>query len=359
MKKIFLLILASCGLGLQPAQADPFIWVNVSYKFIRNPANGQIPTLMDTNRLQSWVDVANSWLAQSYRGYRLRVVDGFPQIGSGINSGSITNPSYFYDIDLKTPDVLTWFDSVARTNPAYLWNSNAVNIYVNTNDYSAAGFSQNGMAVIETSYRLFADPAVTNTPYWVAGNILHEMGHHFELFHTFAGACVTNDDCLSDTLLDNESWNTLDQLAQGNFASNYASLAPTNQAKIVDLVRNAMSYHQALATNTTITPASQWPLALNTFSEQQLDKWAEYANTSRRSEVSGYTIFVATNGSDIGDGHSKFAPYRSFLYSSSQANPTGGDVILLGPGNYNNRLTVSNPMTLRVARNTAASIGKP
>lgn len=81
----------------------------------------------------------------------------------------------------------------------------------------------------------------------LAGNLHHEIGHYFELFHThqapnWAG-CEVNDDCIADTVKDNGALITLDAVAQFNYGTNFNNLTAGEQQKVSNTYFNAMSYY--------------------------------------------------------------------------------------------------------------------
>ena len=61
--------------------AESVIWVDVSMKLIRNPTNHAIPSYFDGNLATQWLAQANVYLANHWRGYRLRWSEPFVPIG--------------------------------------------------------------------------------------------------------------------------------------------------------------------------------------------------------------------------------------------------------------------------------------
>ncbi len=90
---------------------------------------------------------------------------------------------------------------------------------------------------------------------------IHELGHHFSLFHTHEGelyknsnnTICTNQDCtcpklvggtndlIADTISDHQCWHSQDDIAQGNYGTNYAALTTARQAAVDRVWFNIMS----------------------------------------------------------------------------------------------------------------------
>ena len=93
-------------------------------------------------------------------------------------------------------------------------------------------------------------------------------------------------------------------------------------------------------------------------SEGQLDRWSDAANSYRRGTVSGSTLNVAIVGSDANSGLISAAPKRTVASAVQAAQPSGGDIVLMRPGSYNERLTIRRPIALRATRLGAVTIGR-
>lgn len=198
---------------------------------------------------------------------------------------------------------------------------------------------------LNTAVEIYPD----NGSFW----ILHEMGHFFGLYHTFAGEnrtnCIPGDnDGISDTLADSRCWTNLNQVAQYHFGTNYNSLTNAAQKALVDDVYfNVMSYHEAANKNTVETHLT----------ELQLDVEADHASGDRNAFASGKSYFVSIGGSSGGSGSST-SPLRYPSQAVSKASAAGRDIVLLRPGSYNEQLTIDKPVTLRAPRTGWATIGK-
>lgn len=381
-KPCYGLLGASLILAALPAHAgDGFIWIDVSIKCIVDPDTGTTPANMHDDVLRATFTDMNRWLANTYRGYRVRMVDmnadqTFKRIGA-LNDQF--GPSGWYNIDLKpepppaSADLPNKnFEIVAKANKEmYGWNDNAINLYFNNKGWSRANFPSSGRALVISGYGIFdyvdtANPAETVAPsYKVAGNLLHEFGHFFELYHTH------DEDGMSDTAPDQGSPTdaaardetyTRNQIAQFAYGNNYAFISPANQVRVDNSANNAMAYHQLFyddfASSKVVPDAERFGPTRFLFTEQQMDRWGDYANDERRSVASGRTWFVDRN--DAGPSHdgSLADPYNTLLGGIVAANANGNDIILMRPGNYTSS-SITKPVTLRATRQGAVTITKP
>ncbi|MDD5435270.1 MAG: M43 family zinc metalloprotease, partial [Nitrospira sp.] len=112
----------------------------------------------------------------------------------------------------------------------YHWRTDALNIYINGGTGSAiSDFPPNNNMILMNQW-------CGNTP----SCTLHEMGHSLNLLHTHEGG--GSDGC-SDTLSDDSSWTTKDQMAQNNFGTTFANLTAGQQDQVNMTWNNIMSYH--------------------------------------------------------------------------------------------------------------------
>jgi len=339
---------------------DGFIWINVSVKMIVDPATGTVKTGgpgvdgVDDDLLRSCFDQVNLWQATTGRGYRVRLVDlnpdlSFKRIGTKEQSPSDTNPAYWYNVNIKGGDLGTILEqnrndfddrATANANNAYLWNPNAVNIYVNNDDYSSTSAS-----LIITSYRLIAE--ATGPNYYknhrekISANLHHEIGHYFGLPHTFE--YIFLDTAYDDKGADDQG--IFDRFAQNNFHLDFSQLSFTSQTRITNTVFNVMSYHQAFGWATI--PPQDWFVSTNILTPKQLDRYADTANSTKRSNVSGSTVFVDSAADTNGSGSST-APCKTLASGVAAASNTGSDILVLRTGTYH-ATTLNKPMTLRAA----------
>lgn len=362
--------------GSANAVPDSFIWINVSVKVIVDPATGATPATMSDAVLRDSFTDMNRWLAVNFRGFRLRMVDrdanlNFKRIGA---QNDLSGPCQWYDKDLKENETnYQGLQSAAKLNKAlYGWNDNAVNIYFNDKYYSRAGFPSESDDMIISSYALLHDDkpagaAFTQT-YKIAGNLLHEIGHHFELYHTKGGpGTPANDDNIADTAKDPNNFGTArnetlvrNNIAQFNYTLNYNQLGLAEQRLVDNTANNAMAYIQLFyddpAQNKIVPDAERFGPTRFVFTEQQMDKWSDWATSHRLSQLSGRTWFVHPSASNAGTGTSA-SPVK-LVNGVSAANNNGNDILLLKPGTHAVG-TISKPMTLRASRAGAAILNNP
>ena len=347
--------------GVMPMHAaDSVIWVNVSMKLIANSATGSPPPEFDATIADQWFAQANVWLANHGRGFRVRLVDRYVLLGG---MGDTNGPSRWYDIDLKgdpagsiSASNRVVFDALVKTNAQYRFNPNALNIYMNN-----GWFSSTSEAMIITSYRIFTDPVhATNNPWMGGGNWLHEIGHYYGLWHTFENPKPA-DGGFTDFATDIE-FGTRDAIALQDYGKNYAQLPTTNNSRdLVDRVFfNSLSYHQYQMMEVIMGEAgysaTQFNARMNILTPQQLDHWADTANSSRHPSVTGYTRFVSNAGGDGNTGLQSGAP-KQHLWNAA-TNSVAGDIVMLRAGNYNERITITNRVILRAAAGEPATIGQ-
>jgi hypothetical protein len=286
-----------------------------------------------------------------------------------INVGGLgqfnTGPSQYYSVDFvndEDGDVLKdQFESNAINNPApYGWSSSAVNIYImqfggaNWNVCSFPGHQiilVNGVAGYST-----------------ANTVLHEIGHYFNLSHTFNGSqylnadnstCTNKCNCakfvgggsdgVADTILDHICWENQNDIAVGNYGSLYSALSASRQAAVDRVWNNLMSYHNYQHDNPYLTP-------------DQLDRWADSANDDRPGVRTGRTRFVDRDCSPIVPNGSSICtaigPYPTVAGGINASTANGADIVMVRPGNYNEPMTITKPLTMRATRGNAV-IGKP
>jgi len=352
-----------------PRRADAqFIWIDVSYKAIVDPATGQPAAYVTPHLPQEAVRFGNAMLARYRRGYRLRLVEYF-WIGG---SDHPRDPSRWYPFLVGPNHELLEeeFRSDAFTNyPAlYGWNPSALNVFLTV---FPEGTGKSAFCAECDSGRLsdyIADGRECNasTQFTAEENFgarnLHETGHYFYLKHTHGNtACITNtsglclapvpgDDDLTDTLGDVQNvgdctcW-TVENLSWTNFNKGYGALNATERELVDNVWFNLMSYHETFG--------------YSRLTEQQLDLWTDIANSFRRHVLSGVTLYVSLEGNDGYSGLTSTTPKRHVAAALDAAAPGGGDIVLLRPGNYDERVTLTRPATLRATRAGPASLGRP
>ena len=370
MKYLACALLAGLATGPAMAVPDSFIWLNVSVKFVVDPATGQPPPGTDDANLRQVFDLMNRWLANTWRGYRARLVDldgsgNFRRVG-GLND--TTGPSKWYNLNLKGGEEpsATYslnFENAATANPLLFgWNSAALNLYINNGDFSSVqGWPRR---LVISAYGLISDDSSPElykiNNYKIAGNLLHEMGHYFGLPHTW-------DDVLSDAARDvfegggrNETV-VRNGIAFLNFSHSYGGLTPAEKQLVDNTANNAMSYYQLFyddpAQGKTLTDAERYGFSRFLFTERQADKWADYANNQRAATASGRTKFVNAAVTDSGDGTS-VAPFKTLAAGIIAASAAGTDIVMLQQGTYT-AATLSKPVTLRASHSGPVVIQKP
>lgn len=250
-----------------------------------------------------------------------------------------------------------WFDLPARARRAFIeaaatatpqakvtwmWNDNAINIYVNNSRSGSCAFVGEGLSIA-----LGDNVGV--------GTVLHEIGHFLDLHHTHAGdyviptpttftlASLTNGDGLDETLEDNPDISTNDQLSNARFGVPYTQpptppnapfATPSERAQVDSAFENVMSYHNE-----------------NTLLSVQMDIWTLSANVGRLVFCNGRTWFVANGGNNGAAGNSAATPL-STLVSGMQHVTTSNDVVLLRNGTYTTPPVgiISTQCTLRATR---------
>jgi hypothetical protein len=346
------LIIAMTVLDPVALHAQGVITVRLSYKIIRNPADGTLPTKSDgtqvsDNDIDADIAVMNSLSAAYARGFYFQRVDEVAYIG---DKDDKTGPSKYFGInfltDPKSGELKDQMEDAALKDAAYAWNSGAINIYLNQNTGGGkCSFPSDGKSII-----VIGPGAIFNSGAAVGSTTLHEIGHFFNLSHT-------HTDDVTDTLNDSPYW-TQDQIASNNFGGKtYNQLSAGQQQQVDDTILNLMSYHGT--TGGSAVPAGT--TFQSRLTELQLDRWTEAANGPRRGVCDGTTVFaqVSTN---YGAGSST-APYGSVVVATQVAsNRPGNNIVMFRPGITTEAITVNPPagttVTLRATRQGTITIGK-
>jgi len=337
--KIVLAILSGVAILLPPDANSQYIYVDLSYKVVLNPSDGTRPFGTFTRVTDAEIDSAiagmNQFLETYFRGCRVRRVDAITNVGG---QNDFTGPSKWYSTDFTTSgNVLDDMETEAKANPVtFAWNASAINIYITAQAGNFSGgvcsLPSDDREIICVSGNAASDTVVN----------IHEIGHYFALCHTQGCDCnecgsdgdlgqcdAPEDDSVPDTLEDLACWDQ-NQIALHNFQTGYANLSASQQGQVDDVFFNLMSYH---------------PTERDLLTEGQLDRWTIAANFNRHAVRSGRTVTVTPNAS-VADG-------------IAAANPAGGDIVLIKPGNYNETLTITKSVTLRATRLGGVTIGAP
>jgi hypothetical protein len=352
------LVLLACWCGVGAATAQTINW-RVSVKFILD-ANGNRPADTSANKIatdpevQAYIDYANRVvLPRSGRGYRMQLL---------LPIQEIRNASQWFNLDAC--DGLAGFETEVMNSflsgaNKYLFDPTAINIYVTgSRTAGCCSCAAGAFDIIAVSQDI--------NPDWV---LLHESGHYLGLPHThdeeanyislspvpipcaFTNPCVTcpilvpGNDGIADTLSDHSCWDSLDQIAQGNFNQNWANLDAGKQTQVDDLLHNVMSYHGS-------NPGDR-----DRLSSDQLDVMADYSNGVRSPIATGITWFVdRDNTAAVPLGNSKpvlsiGGPFPTVQQGVAVAR--ANDIVLIRPGIYTGTTRFDKAMTLRATRGNA------
>jgi hypothetical protein len=357
---IILLVSAVALLGGSWAQAQ-FIYINLSYKIVLNPADGSRPPGATDEIINGAVERMNAVLASYQRGFRVRLIDPITVVGG---AGDTTGPSKWYSVDFRGDDPVgiqkDQMESDARGDVRYHWNDNAINLYINRGTSGGVCSFYLLFGLVERDFIVIVGAGSA----WNGDLQLHEIGHFFNLCHTQGCTCDTcgeagdcllpGDDLVDDTLSDLACWDQ-NEIARRNFNNrDYSQLNPGEQARVDDTFYNLMSYHGPVQGAVT-----------DRLTELQLDRLTDTITDHRRFATTGRVWFVdRQNGCALQNGTAACraglgGPYDHLIDGLDQANPAGGDIVLIRPGSYNERLTAfAKPVTLRATRQGPVTIGQ-
>jgi hypothetical protein len=337
MRTLSFLFLGVLGFFVSADSARAQLEVRLSIKVILD-ANGDRPTggnLSTDAGINGAVADANTLLTSFGRGYTFRVTE----------IRDLSGQTGLLNLDCK--DASDAIEAGVQSNPAsYIWRTNALNVYINKGDDNAS-CAFNGLLVMKYTSS--------------GGTFVHEGAHHLGLCHTQGCGCKDCTDCpaivtdgISDTLPDRECWR-VDDISIYAYFTFFTNLTATQKAAVSNTFNNVMSYHKNITndyytgTHDVLT-AGQW------------DHLADYARTNRASIMNGKTLFVDyTNTICVPLGFSQCngiigGPYPSVGQGITAA--TGGDIVLIRRGHYNEPMTITKPITLRATRGDAF-LGSP
>lgn len=343
---IALIAAACCVPG---SRADAVIEIRLSYKVIRSPVDGSLPQGFSDAAIDESIDEMNAFLDSYGRGYRFVRVEFVQRVGQ-IGGFDRPNPSHYFGINMLEEDgERANMQADALQNPSfYLWNQNAINIYINdANTGGTCAFPNEQLIVIGGG---------ASATGWLH---LHELGHFFDLCHTqgcscgccdpdLTGQCHTTpgDDGIADTLPDLACWGR-DDISQQTFGVNYNLLPTSMDRERVDYVfLNIMSYHRS---------GCGQGADVARLTDGQLDRWSDTASSTRGQVLDGRTLFVQAGAGGSQNGRST-NPF-DLVAEGRNAASGGGDIVLIRSGNYPENLTFTSPVTLRTPRGHVARIG--
>ncbi len=343
--------------GATLATAD--ITVRLSVKAVLNPATGNRQPGVSDVTFSNTVVAMNDMLNSYGRGYHIQWVGNALVNVGGLNQFN-TGPSQYYDKDFVNDDdgdaKKDEFEAKAIASPVtYGWDTTAVNIYIvrfGGANWNVCSFPGSQIILVNGA-----------AGYSTATTVLHEIGHYFNLSHTFNGRLNQNSngtpctngcncavfvggggDAVADTILDHDCWTDQNDIAIGNYGTSYASSTSGQRAAVDRIWNNLMSYHGRQHTTTLCTP-------------DQNDRWTDSANSDRPGVRTGRTRFVATTGSDTTGTGTSTSRYRTVAKGVAVVNDPD-DIVLLRTGNYNEPQTITKALTFRATRGDAI-IGKP
>jgi hypothetical protein len=332
--KTLLALFAAALLPAASAQAQ-ILW-RVSIKQIVHPLTG-VTTCTDWASLadaQRGIDEANAILDATGRGTRLVLTDY--TLVPNANNFSILTP---------TPENVGIIEDYALTHN-YGWRGDAVNVYLTQAEGDFIGYC--------------SFPGVNRSTIIIACTggrtrgelLLHEIGHFFDLAHTFIGSTCcdrTSTPNCSHTFSANGILGDLipdlvcdypDEIATNRFGVVVAQLNAADLALFNVTYRNLMTYHSVTVQ----------------LSEQQNDIVAITANTVRANAVQGHTRFVSNFGFVFGGGNRTAPSLPTVGQAVGQA--AGGDAVVIHAGNYNEPQTITKALTIHATRGVV-TIGTP
>jgi len=326
------------------------IHFRISVKFILD-AGGHPPGpggWTDADHWRTAIELANAGNARLGRGFRYL---------EPTFDGSVSGASEYF---ILTDGEQIPFEEEARTNPAYLWRGDAINVYVVQENLGCAGWasppsvpqgSLDGGRIVVL--------CVGTGPFSV---IPHEFGHHFDLIHTWDDDLVADTPtdaspymCLPDNVVTPEDESCIVGGTDGCCCSTQVSntldraatdIPPWTQEQITLMLNNLMSYQCDINEDFDL-------------SEGQLDRYTDAARRYLAAEGTGVTYFVDGDNASPApyDGYST-DPFPTVADGVAAATATGGNIVLIRPGAYAETGIFDKTVTLRAMRNGLVSIGE-
>ena len=228
------------------AASAPFgVPVRLSFKFILNssgnrPSTGNLNTDEEILAQIVWGNDMYARFGGEIRLHNVEILD-------------VSGQSAYYSYTSSTAD-RDALRTAAIANPsAFYWRNNAINVYITGGSGSAiSDFPSDNNIILCTQ-----GSHDTTIP--------HEMGHSVNLYHTHE-TCCGGDGC-TDTLADDDTWNSQDDIALGNYGVAYASLTSGQQYNVNMVWSNIMSYHN-VDSRSMISPCQLERVSTQTYTDR-------------------------------------------------------------------------------------------
>jgi len=296
-------LFAIAVLSMVTMAAHAYVPTRISVKFIldadgNRPASGSLNTDAEIIAEIDWASEILSGIVSELRVSDVLFVD-------------LPGVSEYYNVDATGANRDALRADALADKATYLWDDNAVNVYIN-------GFWA-GSAISKfppTNDIILMNQNCGNTP----SCVLHELGHSLNLAHTHETAW-TNGDACADTITDNSGW-TRDQISQANFSKNYADLSAAQKDQ-VDLVwNNVMSYH---------TNEPQLRL-----SPCQMDRISDQADNDKSWLLSKVPFYVdAARANFLVKLGTWDLPFATVQEAFNAVNFSSSDVLVIEKGTHN------------------------
>jgi len=304
--------------------ADPMcaqqVPVRLSFKFILNasgnrPATGNINTDAEIN---AQIDRGNAIFSRFISEFRLQNVEIVDVAGI----------SQWYNADASNADRDN-LRAAAQAAPAtYHWRTDAVNVYI-----SASGATGISDFTPNNNIILVGQGSWDTT-------VAHEAGHILNLLHTHETCCYANYDGCDDTLPDDSSWSSHDQMAMFSYGVVYTSLNAAQKALVDMTWGNLMSYHD--------------PNNRSMLSSCQMDRQSTEAYNDRNWILSRIPVYVDAGYGGTHSG-SFTQPYQTVQQAIS-AGGLNGNVMVLETGTYAHPAGTVGTRTDAIARKGTCTI---
>lgn len=288
--------------------------VRLSFKFILNasnnrPATGNLNTDAEVDAQVARGNAIFSHFISELRLQNLEIVDV-----SGVSQWYNTGASETERNNLR---------AAAQAAPAtYHWRTDAINVYITGAGGSAiSDFTPNNNII------LVCQGAWDTT-------VAHECGHILNLLHTHETCCYANYDGCDDTLPDDSSWTSHDQMAVNSYGVVYSSLNAAQQANVDMTWGNLMSYHD--------------PNNRSMLSPCQMDRQSTEAYSDRTWILSRTPVYVDALYGGAHNG-SFTQPYQT-VQQAINAGVLNGKVMVLEAGTHAHPASTVNSATDVITR---------